>query len=273
MGNAKSKSSNAETINEINKIAADYILENPDMDFLLDPKYCSELNILTKKAFDKNFTLSEVEVIGQGINAKEKIYSISRSAWNKERIEDPVRKAHMCEQLSKFYVKIAHVFAAIVDTIKPVSSSQDPSYKKLMSYNTRQFSEIPNDNFCLNRLNNLESAITGTDSADKTICKDLKDKDNHPIEKWSHEIGAKTFTDLFNWEDPKTKKILYENSIQLFSDNLTGKKSKCSTRTKTYTENKNKTTTEKSDILYKDYCSTKLCRELNKNIQYSDTQD
>ena len=271
MGNAKSKSGNSETINEINQIATDYILENPDMDFFLDPKYCSELNILTKKAFDKNFTLSEVETLGKGIKVKEKIYSISKSAWNKERLVDPVRKEYICEQLSKFYVKIAHVFAAIVDTIKPVSSSQNPSYKKLMSWTPTTFREIPNDNFCLNRLNNLESAIKESRKpAAQTICKELKDKSgNQSIEKWNHEIGSKTFTDLFKWEDPITKQILYENSIQLFRENLTGKKGKCAYRTKTYNENKNKRSSTKNDILYKDYCSTKLCNDLNNKIRYT----
>lgn len=273
MGNAKSKSYNAETINEINKIAADYILENPEMKFLLDPKYCSELNILTQKAFDKNFTLSEVEVLGQGIKAKEKIYSISRSAWNKERIEDPARKAHMCKQLSEFYVKIAHVFAAIVDTIKPVSSSDSPSYKNLQSYNLQKFREIPNTNFCLNRLNNLESAIKNNDKADKpadkTVCKELTDKYNYPLKQWDNEIGTKSYTDLFKWEDPNTKQDLFENSIQLFSENLTGKKGNCSNRTKQYKENKNKATDYKKDIPYNDYCSTRLCREFNKNLQYT----
>jgi len=273
MGNAKSKSDNAETINEINQIAADYILENPEMDFLLKPKYCSELNILTQKAFDKNFTLSEVEVFGQGIKAKEKIYSISRSAWNKERIEDPARKAHMCKQLSEFYVKIAHVFAAIVDTIKPVASSDNPSYKNLLSYNLQKFREIPNANFCLNRLNNLESAINGNDKADKpadkTVCKELTDKYKYPLKQWDNEIGTKTYTDLFKWEDPNTKQNLFENSIQLFSENLTGKKSNCSNRTKQYKENKNKATDYKKDILYNDYCSTRLCREFNETLQYT----
>ena len=269
MGNAKSKSGNTETINEINKIATDYILDNPDMNFLLNPKYCSELNILTKKAFDKNFTLSEIEMFGQAINSKEKIYSISTAAWNKERIVDPVRKEHMCEQLSKFYVKIAHVFAAIVDTIKPVSSSQDPSYKKLMSYSSKRFSEIPHDNFCLNRLKNLESVIKDTNKADKTICQKLKDKDNYDIGKWKHEIGSKTFTDLFTWEDEKTKKILYENSIKLFSDNLTGIKGKCSNRNKTYNENKNQMSGNINDIPYSEYCSTRLCNEFNKNLNHT----
>ena len=271
MGNAESKPGNSETINEINQIATDYILENPDMDFLLDPKYCSELNILTKKAFDKNFTLSEVETLGKGIKVKEKIYSISTAAWNKERLVDPVRKEYICEQLSKFYVKIAHIFAAIVDTIKPVSSSQNPSYKKLMSWTPTTFREIPNDNFCLNRLNNLESAIKQSRKpAAQTICKELKDKSGtQPIEKWNHEIGSKTFTDLFNWEDPKTKQALYENSIQLFRENLTGKKGNCDYRTKSYNENKNKRSSTNNDILYTDYCSTTLCKNLNNNIRYT----
>ena len=49
MGNATSKSGKLETINKINQIAADYILENTEMKDLLDKNYCNELYILTKK--------------------------------------------------------------------------------------------------------------------------------------------------------------------------------------------------------------------------------
>jgi len=267
MGTGTSKSERSETMDNINMIAANYILKNRDMDLLLDQTYCNQLHVITKKAFDKNFTLSEVELMNKhGINAKEKIYSVSSDSWAKNQV-DAVRKDEICSQLSTFYVKIAHIFAAIVDTIKPVPSSDGPSYKKLPRTSSKTFIDLPNDNFCLNRLNNLESVLNERNTADKTICKQIMGKDNKSVLKWKHEIGSKSLTELFEWE--KDKNDLYENSIKLFRENLTGKNSSCSNRTKIYKENKGKTSGVASTIHYKDYCSTRLCDKLNENLQYT----
>jgi len=68
-----------------------------------------------------------------------------------------------CVRVAKFYVKIAHVYAAIMKTINPVITAKDKNGKlqkyDLMSKQTlpteAEINSIEHNNFCTKRLNNL----------------------------------------------------------------------------------------------------------------------
>ena len=76
---------------------------------------------------------------------------------------EPLGDIPLCLIIAKFYVKIAHVFAAIMKTINPVIIAEDkngkPQKYNLMNRENKptdsQIKKIEHTNFCTNRLNSL----------------------------------------------------------------------------------------------------------------------
>jgi hypothetical protein len=154
MGN--SLSSKSENINNINYaamtggekkldealdyIASYYILT---MDFqslrkLYEKDYCDELVVLTSELVNRYF--SDIEIAGLANRVQDGSVAGSESEkqekllfFKKADIDklDPERKRDLCNQIAKFYVKIAHLFAAILTTINPEYVYTDSSGKKV----------------------------------------------------------------------------------------------------------------------------------------------
>jgi hypothetical protein len=154
MGN--SLSSKSENINNINYaamtggekkldealdyIASYYILT---MDFqslrkLYEKDYCDELVVLTSELVNRYF--SDIEIAGLANRAQDGSVAGSESEkqekllfFKKADIDklDPERKRELCNQIAKFYVKIAHLFSAILTTINPEYVYTDSSGKKV----------------------------------------------------------------------------------------------------------------------------------------------
>jgi hypothetical protein len=145
MGNAPS-SSNKKAQDEfdnfyeiIDYIATYYILT---MDFkslskLSEKSYCDKLVVLTSDIIERYFNDTEVTFLAQRIKdgvevndlRKEKVIYI-----NKDNLEGldvsndkqkSIRKKRVCIGIAKFYVKVAHIFSAIVMTINPVYTYKD----------------------------------------------------------------------------------------------------------------------------------------------------
>jgi hypothetical protein len=154
MGNTPSINSNtkAPTINEnapdlklnsfydvIDYIATHYILT---MDFkslskLSEKAYCDKLIILTSDIIQKNFNDMEVTYLAQRIKNGLEVNELKTenvSFVTKDGIDGldisndekkSLKKKRVCIGIAKFYVKIAHLFAAIVMTINPVYTYKD----------------------------------------------------------------------------------------------------------------------------------------------------
>jgi hypothetical protein len=149
MGNTTSSTSNSSNASAekefknfydvIDYIATYYILT---MDFkslskLSEKAYCDKLVVLTSDIIQRYFNDMEVTYLAQRIKDgaevnvlnKEKIIFINKDNLEGLDISNDaqksIRKKRVCIGIAKFYVKIAHVFAAIVMTINPVYTYKD----------------------------------------------------------------------------------------------------------------------------------------------------
>ena len=143
MGNTPSTSTNTKANNEkqfenfyqiIDYIATYYILT---MDFkslsnLSDKEYCDELVVITSDIIKNYFNDMQITYLAQRIKNGEEVNDLTKEDImfvNKEKLESldiqndvnkSIKKKRVCIGIAKFYVKIAHIFAAIVKTINPV---------------------------------------------------------------------------------------------------------------------------------------------------------
>jgi hypothetical protein len=142
MGNTASNSTNdtdknfKNMYNVIDYIATYYILT---MDFtslsrLSEKEYCDNLLIITSDIIESRFNNVEITYLAQRIKNGEEVNMMTTDTvklMNKNDLEnlsvknDSLQKKRMCKDISKFYIKIAHLFAAIVTTINPVYTYKD----------------------------------------------------------------------------------------------------------------------------------------------------
>ena len=123
----------------IDYIATYYILT---MDFkslskLSEKAYCDKLVVLTSDIIDRYFNDMEVSFLAQRIKdgvevndlKTEKIRFINQDNLQSLDVSNDtqksIRKKRICIGIAKYYVKIAHIFAAIVMTINPVYIYKD----------------------------------------------------------------------------------------------------------------------------------------------------
>ena len=136
MGNSQNKDANKRTLAQtIDFVASEYIMTQSfqDMKKLSDIDYCNKLVILTAKVFEKNLSDEEVTFLDQRLQGKEEINKMTSEKlrfinkntfptldvnYNSE-VKNKTEKNRMCKGIAKFYIKIAHVFSAIVTTIQP----------------------------------------------------------------------------------------------------------------------------------------------------------
>lgn len=112
---------NTEFISKLNEIATDYILGQnfQDMVRLTNSKYCDDLVIITSKILKKSFFSSQIEAMYSKISET----NVENSAYFSKNVHTTKEKTQkMCIEIAKYYVKIAHLFAAIITTLNPVFS-------------------------------------------------------------------------------------------------------------------------------------------------------
>jgi hypothetical protein len=150
MGNSSSTSSNSNKSAEksfdnfydiIDYIATYYILT---MDFkslskLCEKEYCDKLVVITSDIIKRYFNDMEVTYLAQRVKdglevndlTKEKVIFVNKDQLETLDISNDaqknLKKKRVCIGIAKFYIKIAHIFAAIVMTINPVYSYKDPT--------------------------------------------------------------------------------------------------------------------------------------------------
>ena len=186
MGNQTSTTNNEQIPDELKPksisqildyIATYYILT---MDFkslrkLYDKEYCDKMVILTSDIIDRYFTDMEITYLAQRIKNgvevneidKDKVIFFDRDDLTKLDVNNSIKKKRMCLSIAKFYIKIAHIFAAIVTTINPVYVYKDTEgntvkaslYEKgKIPINTPR--DIYKLNICDNRINALKNKYT-----------------------------------------------------------------------------------------------------------------
>jgi len=129
MGNSQNKEGTNSLSKAVHLVATNYILTQnfQDMTKLKDMKYCNNLVILTSKVIENKLSDEDIDFLaqltkqGEEINKMEteNVRVINKNTLPELDVKNQTQKRRMCIGIAKFYVKIAHVFAAIVTTIKP----------------------------------------------------------------------------------------------------------------------------------------------------------
>ena len=185
----------------IDYIATNYILTTnfTGLKKLYDQQYCNKLVILTSEILDKNFSYNEITYISNRIKEgsnektdektdetngleKDKVVYFENPPLNHLDVPDITKKKHMCLGIAKFYVKIAHVFAAIVMTINPVYTYKDATGQTVKT-GLLEKDKIPKNinrklyklNICDNRIRALKKGeqldeTTGNVSLQPKVC-------------------------------------------------------------------------------------------------------
>ena len=188
MGNTTSSNSNKSAEKEfknfydvIDYIATYYILT---MDFkslskLSEKAYCDKLVILTSDIIQRYFNDVEITYLAQRIKDGAEVNNLSKEKVifiNKDNLESldisndaqkNIKKKRVCIGIAKFYVKIAHIFAAIVMTINPVYTYKDATGQTVKT-GLLEKDKIPKNvnrkmyklNICDNRIRSLKKGET-----------------------------------------------------------------------------------------------------------------
>ena len=119
----------------IDLIAANYIMTEQfqDMKNLGTIEYCNKLVILTSDIIASNLDSLEVDYLYQRTKAgviidemtSDKLVYINEDNFKKLDERNSIKKKRQCIGIAKFYIKIAHIFSAIVSTLNPLYSYYD----------------------------------------------------------------------------------------------------------------------------------------------------
>ena len=315
MGNSYSSTSNKSPQEEfknfydvIDYIATYYILT---MDFkslskLSEKAYCDKLVVLTSDIIKRYFNEVEITYLAQRVKngvevndlKNEKVIFINKDNLDSLDVandtQKSIRKKRVCIGIAKFYIKIAHVFAAIVMTINPVYTYKGPNGETVKT-GLMEKDSIPKNvnrklyklNICDNRIRALKKGeeidgATGNVTLQPKIC-DMNLNKNGATLSLENEPGIPELMKLylddeydysngtFTGMSESTQKQFLKD-LNLFYTAFTGN------------ENMPPEITKFSDIKLRDYRSKKGCQgdtpvlktkyTLNKNdklfLQYAE---
>ena len=268
----------------IDYIATYYILT---MDFkslskLSDKEYCDKLIILTSDIIKRYFNDMEITYLGQRIKNgvevnklnKDKVVFINKDSLDSLDISNDeqksIRKKRVCIGIAKFYVKIAHIFAAIVMTVNPVYTYKNETGETVKTSLLNKDS-IPKNvdrklyklNICDNRIRALKKGevideATGNVTIHPKVC-DFNSNKNGQVKTLDDEPGIQELMKLYLDDN-------YDYSNGLFKGMSESTKSKFNNDLKTfYTAFTGNDTmppeiTKFSDIKLRDYNYKKGCQ-------------
>ena len=303
MGQASSRPNSETSIDKdvsvsqiIDYIATHYILT---MDFkslqrLYQKEYCDSLVILTSDIVDRYFTDREITYLAQrvkqGVEVNEmeqdKVVFFNKEAVDKLNVSNSLKKKRLCIGISKFYVKVAHIFAAIVMTINPVYMYKDEEgntikqpFSKKDKIPPHVKKELFKLNVCSNRIDDLTGKqdlktfnsdnVDGSISVHPKVCSINVDMEGNP-KTLMEEPGIRELMELYLDSDYNTEsgKFLgmspesrkqYESDLRLFYSVFTDSEDAPMPDTiKSF-----------SDIKLRDYQSQPGCRDGNKPFHKS----
>jgi len=162
----------------IDSIAAKYILTQDfqDMTKLEDKDYCNKLIVLTSKVIAEHMNGMEIEYLSQRTKqgvvvdklSKENVMFLENESLKKLDEHNSVTKKRLCIGIAKFYIKVLHVFSAIVATMNPVYTYKNEMGQRVsvpyMKKNTipesaKGSTTIKKINLCSRRINSLMMKI------------------------------------------------------------------------------------------------------------------
>jgi hypothetical protein len=240
----------------IDYIATNYILTQnfQDMKNLSDTNYCNNLVILTSKIIAENLNNMDVKFLAQRIKqgvetnemTKERIIYLNKNNLDNLDVPNKTQKRRLCIGIAKFYVKIAHLFAAIVTTINPSFTYKD-SYGGQKEVSLLEKQSLPSDaqttikriNLCSRRLNALVNNQDFNVSRDENVsikpnfCYLNYDNKSGKEKTFLNEPGIpeleKLYYDKYDYDaggftgmTDKTRKEVYEKDVETFYKIFTG---------------------------------------------------
>ena len=163
---------------DIDRIATDYILSMnfQDMENMTTESGCDKMVLIVEGILKKNTTevdLSSLDKSTGGLfslaappSGKESIFVFPKDEdiQKKTDVSDPKTKLNMCRNIAKFYVQVAHLFAAIIMTINPkYEYTKDGETKRIGIMERKDIPEgalnsvriVLEENFCSLRKNIL----------------------------------------------------------------------------------------------------------------------
>jgi hypothetical protein len=262
-------------------IATYYILT---MDFkslrkLYDKEYCDKLVILTSDIIQRYFTDLEITYLSQrikdGVEVNEidsdKVIFFDRDMLDKLDIQNSIKKKRICISIAKFYIKIAHIFAAIVTTINPIYVYKDAEGNTVRA-SLYEKGKIPKNtprdiyklNICDNRINALQNKqsidpdVNGEITVGPKFCnmnigddgeqKSLDDEPGIPeLEELYYDDNYDFKTGKFTGMSENTRKI-FLSDLQIFYNIFTGEQKPLPPEIKRF-----------SDIKLRDYHKMEKC--------------
>ena len=137
---------------------------------LSDLKYCDNLVILTSNIIANHLSDLDVEFLAQrtksGVEVnemtKQKVLYLNKDDLTNLDVRNKIQKKRLCIGIAKFYIKIAHLFAAVVTTINPIYTWKGAAGDK-QKVDLMHKQDIPKDakvsteriNLCSERINAL----------------------------------------------------------------------------------------------------------------------
>jgi len=152
-----------------------------DLEKLHDKKYCDDMIVLTEKVLRHHLNSQEVVWLDRSLrdnndqpveNMKtQSLVHLDKNDVGKLDVDGEEKKHHMCTGIARYYVKVAHLFAAINKTVNPMISWKNANGKQLTPVMNK--SEVPKGvrttlsklNFCTQRI----AAIKPIHNTEKNI--------------------------------------------------------------------------------------------------------
>ena len=228
-------------IDKLDFIASNYILNmnTQSLRKMYEKEYCNKMIVLTSKVIDKYFLDHEI--------GKNNVEILNKTDLNELDIKEPHKKQEICVEVAKFYIKVAHIFSAIVMTLNPEYIYKDSIgniikknfYEKDEINNVEQKVELVKMGLCDYKINKLEKHLVSLKEPTQTDSKELlihseKNERNTDDESIAGEPGIPELEDLyydiFNYKTGTFDKMSnksrekYENDLKKFYFVYTGKK-------------------------------------------------
>ena len=240
----------------IDYVAANYITKQnfQDMVNLSDMKYCNDLVIITSDVIAKSLSDMDIKYLAQRLKdgveidemTNEKVIFLDRNKLDDLDISNATKKRRVCIGIARFYVKVAHLFAAITTTVNPTYVFNDAAGQKA-SVNLLDKSEIPEGaktsirriNICSQRINALlnnndyDVAKDASVAVGPSFCNINYDRSKGTDKKLSQEPGIpeleKLYYDEYDYDKggftgmtAATRKNVYEKDVETFYRVFTG---------------------------------------------------
>ena len=130
--------SNTDLKERIDLIATNYIQSNKNFENLIDENICNNLVILTSKIINNNLDHKQIEFLYENKISKDKVIYFNKDDLDNINLPNNMKKKRYCLGISKFYIKLAHIYASIKKTIEPSNSnlcSKNKQLDQLIGYN------------------------------------------------------------------------------------------------------------------------------------------